>query len=118
MKNQINKSELFKMAWAFAKDGSGTSFSESLKIAWNVAKGEVSGFTRESKVSDIKDCLYMHPEHTETLHVLTTVKNNSKGFHKDIAEKGLEYLAEKGMDVRSLSEKQAWCVAFEFKNVA
>lgn len=42
--------------------------------------------------------------------ILMTVKNNSNGFQKDIAEK-----AQRGI---SLSQKQAWCVAYEYKKVA
>ena len=42
--------------------------------------------------------------------ILMTVKNNSKGFQKDIAEKAIYG--------SFISEKQAWSVAFEYKKVA
>ena len=42
--------------------------------------------------------------------ILTTVENKSKGFQAEIAKKALTGT--------TLSEKQTWCVAFEYKKVA
>ncbi len=85
MKTQINKSELFT------------------GIITN-------GISKDSDITDIKEVVYNMPESNDFLFILNEVKNNSKGFQKDIADKGLN-----GMN---LSEKQSWCVAYEFKNVA
>ena len=87
--SKINKSELFKMAWMFAKDGSETSFRDSLKIAWNLAKGNVTGITKVSDVSEIKEVVWNMPESNDFLFILNEVKNNSNGFQKDIATKAL-----------------------------
>ena len=110
--SKINKSELFTEAWITYRDHNGQiSFSECLKISWNLAKGVITnGISKDSSAADIKEVVYNMPESNDFLFILTEVKNNSKGFQKDIAEKGIN-----GM---SISEKQAWCVAFEFKNVA
>ena len=112
MKTQINKSELFKAAWKTYRDYNGqVSFSDCLSLEWNLVRGIITnGITKESSVSDVKEVVYRMPESTDFLFILTEVKNNSNGFQKDIAIKGL--------NGRHLSEKQAWCVAYEFKNVA
>lgn len=43
------------------------------------------------------------------LFILEVVSENGEGFKKDIAEKALDYV--------NISEKQAWCVAYEFVKI-
>lgn len=108
--SKINKSELFKVAWLFFNSGD-DSFSDCLKTAWNHVRGIVTnGVSKESSVSDIKECVYLNAGSTDSEWILSIVKTQSKGFQKDIANKGLSGI--------NLSEKQSWCVAYEFKNVA
>jgi hypothetical protein len=75
----------------------------------------------ESSIKEIYDIIYLgfhksskfdkNGEYsTFATEILEVVKNNSKGFQKDIAEKA--YFGQE------LSSKQVWCVAYEFKNVS
>ena len=110
--SQINKSALFTEAWTTYKDHEGAiSFSECLRISWNLAKGIITnGIDKDSSVAEVKEVVYNMSESNDFMYILTEVRNKSKGFQKDIAERGL--------NGNAISEKQAWCVAFEFKNVA
>ena len=60
MKTQINKSELFTEAWITYKDHNGEiSFSQCLKISWNLAKGIITnGISKDSDITDIKEVVY------------------------------------------------------------
>lgn len=107
-----NKSEILKEAWVmFREYEMEVPFSVCLKNSWNMAKGIVTnGVTKNTDVKLLKEIIYMNTNSTDWMFILHEVQNNSKGFQKDIATKALN-----GMNI---SEKQAWCVAFEFKNIA
>lgn len=104
-------------------------FAEALRISWKNAKENFTpDFIRienaklsECTVKEIFDIVYLgfHKSSnfsrtgeysTFATEILEVVKNNSKGFQKDIAEKA--YFGQE------LTSKQAWCIAYEFKNVA
>lgn len=85
--------------------------SEGLRIAWGCAKFDSK--LAEKSVKEIFCEIYYFNANGFDINaetILDTVKNNSKGFQSDIAKKALEY--------GKITEKQAWCVAYEFKNVA
>jgi len=111
MKNssKYNKSEIMKQAWRFFKRlGDLTTFSECLSDAWAIAKqGNETDYSHYT-VTEIFNQLDNHDFMFNTILEIVSEKGN--GFKKDIAIKALKY--------NRLSEKQAWCVAYEFKNVA
>jgi hypothetical protein len=119
---KINKSELFKSAWFISKSLM-VSFSDALKMAWSKIKKTFLASDNHIKElrtltkSDIFNMLQKvgfcreyngryFSERTELQYiVLDFVNKHSKGFQSDIAKKANEY---------KISDKQAWCVAFEF----
>lgn len=108
------KSEIFKAAHELAKSFEGdyvARLSEGLRIAY--AESKFDSKLAEKSVKEIFTAIYLFNSNgfdIEAETILDTVKNNSKGFQKNIAENALKY--------GRLTEKQAWCVAYEFKNVA
>lgn len=106
------QARVMKQAWEMFRDyNSQVSFKDCLSTAWNIERGIITnGVTKDSDVSTLKTAVWMCSNSTDALHILYTIRDNSKGFHKDIAEKALN-----GMN---LSEKQAWCIAYEYKKVA
>lgn len=124
MKTTFNKSEIFKQAWSDLKDGIYNTISEALKYAWSVAKGTAKSLIEYLKEEDVKQIFsYLTPFSSsysrkysdkywelEAEKILNFVAEKSKGFQADIAEKALKFTR--------ISEKQAWCVAFEFKKLA
>ena len=89
--------------------------SEGLRIVWGCIHYEKR--LAEKNVKDIFEELYYGKglsradewmEESET--ILEVVAENSKGFQSDIAKKALKY--------KNITKKQAWCVAYEYKNVA
>lgn len=124
MKTSTNRYEkqtrVMKMAWKSFKNSSNwessftfiNSFSDCLEEAWYVENctQTTSEFTNEHySLSEVYGILETQDYYYET--ILETVLENSKtGYKVNIAKNGLKY--------KSLSEKQAWCMAYEFKNVA
>jgi hypothetical protein len=126
MKTQINKSELFKVAWkTYRADDNQDSldggfvmtFGECLSFSWAKMIGSKS-ITTDLKTESVKE-IFEYLENGvsiknvwnyEAEQILTKVSTTSKSFHADIASIALEN--------SRLSTKQAWCVAYEFKNVA
>lgn len=125
MKTQINKSEIFTTAWEYLRAGIADNMSEALKSAWKSAKGTSefkSTYQRVGEINDVKSVFnavsrgfsefYSLTErrftafHEVAETVLEFVAENSKGFQADIASKALKY--------GNPTDKQAWCVAFEF----
>lgn len=78
------------------------------KSVENVLKGGVLG---------MKTHVYMNGElDNDNAHtILAGVAAKSTGFQKDVATKGLKNMYNKGD--ASLSEKQAWAVAYEFNRI-
>ena len=94
--------------------------SEALKISWENAKNNFTpdfiaiknSNLSEMTVKDIYENISLGFLKNSAIanEILQTVAERSKGFQKDIANKVL--LGE------NISDKQAWCVAYEYKNVA
>ncbi len=107
--SKYNKSEIMKQAWRFYKRlGDLTTFGECLSDSWNIAKeGNETDYSHYTVV-EIFNQLDNHDFMFSTILEVVSTKGHS--FKKDIATKALKY--------NRLSEKQAWCVAYEFKNVA
>ena len=123
MKTKYNKSEIMKEAWRVYKSISCLSFKECLKNAWFEVKlnnGEIVDPLLNENVKSIFEYLItgvsygskFQPSYweDEAESILRLVAEKSKGFQGDIAKKA--------MISKRLSEKQAWCIAYEFKNVA
>lgn len=118
MKTTYNKSEILKRAWSMFNSTSNLdtmndckydSFAVCLKDSWSMAKETTTEMISSNySVKDIFNILESKEVEFET--ILNEVVLKSKGFQSDVAAKGLKY--------NSLSTKQAWCVAYEFKNVA
>lgn len=70
-----------------------------------------------SGVARIKDTVYIFDDldNDVAYTVLAGVAAKSKGFQKDIATKGLKNMFDTGH--AKLTEKQAWAVSYEFKNI-
>lgn len=119
--SKFNKSEIFKTAWIFVKNTSLT-FSEALKESWRLAKITIEDVRKDISFNSSKDLFnalmsgftqmydYKVRNHTEwhfnTEVALKLVVEKSNGFQSDIATKALKY--------GRVSEKQAWCVAYEY----
>lgn len=112
--SKYNRSEIMKEAWNMFKEYGNLSFSECLKWSWNIAKGidSVAVEIENMSVKDIFNSLYYNSNMNSLVNdeILKTVAKNSKGFQSDIANKVI--------NGNEISEKQAWCVAYEYKNVA
>jgi len=106
---KYNKSRIFRMAWSTyrAEDGF-YSFGECLKEAWEIAKSDNAVDFSDYSTVDIFNQLDNHDFMYS--NILEFISKNSKGFHKDIAEKGMKY--------NRLSEKQSWAIAYELKKIA
>lgn len=87
------------------------SFSECLKEAWEIekmTKQDVYNSINEYSVRSLQNILIT--KDAEFYTILEVVADRSKGFQADIATKALKY--------RNITEKQAWCIAYEYKKVA
>lgn len=116
------KSQIMKEAHQIAKTFEGNysaCFSEALKISWKNAKENFTpDFIKiqnadfsQMTVKDIFNMLFWSVNSEAAIdHILTIVSEKSNGFQKDIAKKAI-YGSK-------LSEKQAWCISYEFKKVA
>ena len=83
--------------------------AEGLRMAWACAKYDSK--LSEKTPKDLFCELYYGNEFSiDAETILDIVKNKSKGFQADIANKALQY--------GKITEKQAWCIVFEFKNIA
>lgn len=127
------KSQIMKEAHLIAKTFVGdykACFSEALRISWKNAKENFTpDFIKVQKVdlanASVKDVFnaimngktfggkfdYSVSYSIFAESILNTVMKNSNGFQADIAEKAY-------LEGLNLSEKQAWCVAYEYKKVA
>jgi len=107
--SKYNKSQIMKDAWSNFRVSQyeGVSFSTCLKWAWDFAKAELT-----QDLSMTVEEIFSELDNNGSLYesILETVVSKSSNYKKDIAEKGLKY--------GRLSEKQAWAVAYEYKNVA
>jgi hypothetical protein len=120
----MNKSEMFKKAHSEARDSMDCktfdsykeAFSFNLQIIWNearnvTAKSDYANWT----VSEIQAAIVFDAARIATglftqLTIIEDVAEKSKGFQSDIAKRVLES--------GRISEKQAWCVAYEAKKIA
>ncbi len=113
-----NKSEILKRAWEMFNSTSNydsiedckyDTFATCLKDSWTMAKNTTSELMNDNY--SIKEIFtILENRDFNFTSILEIVANNSKGFQSDIAKKALKY--------NSMTTKQAWCVAYEFKNVA
>lgn len=106
------QSRVMKQAWGMYKDyDKEISFKSCLCTAWNLERNIITnGVSKDTDVSTLKTAVYMYNNSTDALHILITVRDKSNGFQKDIALKALDGIM--------ISEKQAWCIAYEYKKVA
>lgn len=112
--------EAHKIAKTFEGNYS-ACFAEALRISWKNAK---ENFTpdfikieeanlNEKSVKEIYDIISFGFSRNSCFanEIFTIVMENSNGFQANIAKEAL-------LSGKELSTKQAWCVAYEFKNVA
>lgn len=125
MKSSINKSLLMKTAHLIASTLEGNysaRLKEALKMAWKGARKAATKLVDMAKWSakEVFNAICAKNyggkfnnriEWTENAeHILNVVAENSLGFQADIADRALEG--------NNISDKQVWCVAFEFLKVA
>ena len=98
--------------------------SESLRISWQNAKEnftpdfiKIENFNLNDKTTkELFDIIYLGYNFSNEDYnilasaILEVVKTKSNGFQKDIATKAF--------NGEELTQKQSWCIAFEFKKVA
>lgn len=87
------------------------SFAECLADAWimeNTTIQDVYTSINENTVKEIRDILITCD--FNSVVVLEVVAERSSSYVADIARKAIKY--------SRISEKQAWCVAYEYKKVA
>ncbi len=119
----MKKSEMFKAAHKDAKmeiEMMGGNYREEFSLQLKIQGSMVS--TKETKadyanlsVSEIYNAIIMDAARIQTgsfgqTFILEDVAQGSKGFQSDIAKRALES--------GRLSEKQAWCIAYEAKKIA
>jgi predicted CoA-binding protein len=103
MKNQVNKSQLFRNAWTLVKTA-GKTMSQALKAAWAQAKNGtlVQDLKRQLEVAFIS----YYPT-AEKASALSSVKSLTyivtSGFAFEVCQTVLKY--------RKCSEKQAYVIA-------
>ena len=118
---KFNKSEIMKEAWSMFRSEDNKlsswqfdfSFAECLKMAWATAKVKETAaeiIISEMSVSSIFETIMNSTTSFESETILKEVSTKSNGFQADIAKNTL--------NGRRISEKQAWCIAYEAKNVA
>jgi len=87
------------------------TFGECLTECWmveNMTKQDIYSSINELTVSQIMNILITNDIDKHT--ILIAVSEKSKGFQSDVAKKAIQY--------NRMSDKQAWCIAYEFKNIA
>lgn len=125
------QSQIFKEAHIIAKTFEGdyrACFAEALRISWKNAKENFtpmfvrialnpidksnvkSIFNKLNGISDGSKFGSRIEYNDFAYHILEIVEKNSNGFQSDIAKKAIL-----GMN---MTDKQKWCVAFEYQKVA
>lgn len=119
--SKYNKSEIMKEAWVMFKSEDNKlsswqyefSFAECLKMSWATAKVEETAsqiIISKMSVVSIFETITNDVTSFESETILKEVSEKSNGFQADIASRVL--------GGSRISEKQAWCVAYEAKKVA
>ena len=123
--SKYNKSKVMKNAWMIYREdniiGIEKTWSEALKEAWSEEKEpSMLKELKQMNVKDLFDILSSGLEYSgawgnnyswdcESTIILEFVKENSKTYKSNIAERALLY--------NRLSDKQAWSISYEFKNI-
>lgn len=119
--SKFNKSEIMTEAWSMFKNEDNKlsswqyefSFAECLRMAWATAKVSESAseiIISQMSVNTIFETIINDSTSFESEAILKEVSEKSNGFQSDIAKRTLEG--------KRISDKQAWCVAYEAKRVA